>query len=838
MSISEPCLEHAPSVQPSAESGYDVALLRRYFKDGDREAMNEMFHRNADAIYRVACGYLGNSADAEDMVQTTFLQVLEKGARIGESAHPNLRGWMMSIVIGNCRKKLRDERRHPQSFALNIERAALRSDEQFELVSAALQSVQGLPERYRLPVWLHFLEGYTFREVAHALELPESTVRVQANRGIEQIRQSLAAAGFSASVAIPALLAAPALPPVPAALSASLKGLQTSAAVKGAVSGAAKLRLGALAAIALAGMASVTAVVRLADGRNETKGDGDPPVVRAPNLEDGDAEDQRHFEQVLAADKAARAERIENARKLRELNSALRKQEDTALALSSTTVIIDEDTLEVSEPDSIESALGMKSPVRDAYEISPADFKIEQHERWSINLSDFKFDRPQYITAQDRVGREKTWIGFSFDITNPTTKARRIVPMFTAQPGFERTEGGEYWSNEPSLQNFVPKGAANVAIGAFLPEHIIAGSVFRPLNGSAGLEKNTVPLENLLDMGQTSLNPVTNMATFAGLSQNWGATFEPGQRRFGAVLWSDFSNEFTLLKIVIHGLTNSHRYPQPDIAKGFGTLKEEPAAGEKMRRVLVLTFSRKSDEFNVHRSELKFVDKRWEYLWMWDHDIAIPLPVSATEPQIKSLTLSTPAGGQKLAWAFPFELTNSTRYREEIAFNKVSFVCPIEVSIGGAAHQIEAKIVDDGESTIYKAQLLKAIGPGSPRDRWANSTAENRQTRAERRNLRLEPGRKLETMWAVFDSSDVDFDDARLQIESAARRKLTEEEFTSVKDQIVAALPAAIESAKKRKTVVAYFDCSSGLSTGTYRISRSYRLPGIVDDKALSAWEE
>jgi hypothetical protein len=223
-------------------------------------------------------------------------------------------------------------------------------------------------------------------------------------------------------------------------------------------------------------------------------------------------------------------------------------------------------------------------------------------------------------------------------------------------------------------------------------------------------------------------------------------------------------------------------------------------------------------------------------------------------------------------------IKNSTRFNEEISVNSVSFACPVDVTIGGATVKVEAKIVDDGNSTIYKAQLLKALGKESPRDRWeSKAPQENLQTRVERRSYVVESNKALDEMMAVFDSADVDWNDIRLQIESELstkidkkaaakdtwekvaqriapdnkdlaqknpgilydpRRRLTDEEFTQVKEQVEKALPAAVEAAKAKKTVVAYFDCVSGLATGQYRISRSYRLPGVVQDEWLKAWEE
>ena len=54
----------------------DAALLRAFCERGDRQAMNALFARHADAAYRTALRLCRNAADAEDAVQTAFIEVL------------------------------------------------------------------------------------------------------------------------------------------------------------------------------------------------------------------------------------------------------------------------------------------------------------------------------------------------------------------------------------------------------------------------------------------------------------------------------------------------------------------------------------------------------------------------------------------------------------------------------------------------------------------------------------------------------------------------------------------------------------------------------------------
>jgi|GEM_PF-2725438 len=537
-------------------------------------------------------------------------------------------------------------------------------------------------------------------------------------------------------------------------------------------------------------------------------------------------------------------QRVDLEKKLEETKQKINAQSKEAAKLGSATVTIDEETKEVAEPQNAEAALNLKTPIRDPYEPSPEDVPVYVHDRWSVNLSDFRIDDPQYISAEMAHGSSKTWFGFTFTLTNSTGKTRRIAPFLTAV-----TNHGVY----------------NHAVGGFTAERRMADSLGRPLMETKDLRDKELltnyrvaPLESNIRLADYAIDPATGAARLDPM-----ATFEPGQSRWGAALWTNFTNEFTELKIIVNGISNAHRYD------------------EKMRRVLVMTFERLDDEFHVHRSQLKFKGKKWEYLWMWDQSITVPVPTDAKNPQIKVQTLKTPSGVDKLAWAFPFKLDNPSRSTQEIAINSVSYVCPIEIDIGGQKVPVEVKIVDDGRSTIYKAQLLKAIGKESPKDRFElNKTpggTEGSKTRNERRKTSIEAGKGLDELWAVFDSSDVDWDDLKVQLESALsqkqdkaalakdkwaqivknvapdnkalaeknpgflydpRRLVTPDEMKAVQEQVAKALPVAIDAAKAKKTVVAYFDCTSGLSTGSYRVSRSYRQLGVVQDEWLKAWEE
>lgn len=549
------------------------------------------------------------------------------------------------------------------------------------------------------------------------------------------------------------------------------------------------------------------------------------------------AQRKKNLDERLAMLKAAATEAKQKNKEL----------QDRFAARLTGTVTVDGKEYKVVQPHSPEEVIGKKM-VHDLYEISPHDFKLLKYERWSLNKSDFQFDDPVYVTAETRPGHAKTWFGFTFSVTNSTASPRLIMPIFTA---------------------VTENGAFNTAVGGFLPERIMADSRFRPL---ADTPRKQLRDKILAKEGRSPLEPAWRQAFFTitggkSFSPRRTATFTPGEVRYGAALWSQFSNEFTKLKIVVHGLCNSHRFDR------------------NQRRVLVLTFKRNDDEFHVHRVPLVYVGKKWEWLWMWDKEISVPLPPDPNTPRLDVAELDRPAGGKKQIWSFPYTLKNSTPLTQSLVIKKIRHELGgpdhtgLEATVGGQKVKIVVRVVDDGRSTIYKAQYLRLKGlydPVRSRNRFLPEQAATDPSPFKVNNrYKLLPGVKLPEQYAVFDIDDVDWNDvyeqAEAQLTAATdkqalaaaqhkklsakakelgrpagkmpvyaydpRRRLTDSEKKDLRKQLLAAIPRALETAKAQKTITAEFTAASGLSSGTYRITRSWRIPGEIKKEWLDAWK-
>ena len=240
------------------ENVADAELLRQFAATRDTALLGELFSRHADSAYRIAQNLLRNSSDAEDAVQTAFLHALSSRTAFQQTEDESVKAWLFKNVVNACKMRIREEsaRRRRETVAGSVRVTVTESNVDSELAARAVHAARTLPENVRLPVWMHYLEGLSHKEVAAALAIPEATVRSQASRGIEQLRQILAghdatlAKLTSASLAV-ALVSAP-LPAAPATLTAALHTLAASAAA-----GAGAAAVSAKATAATKGAAAV-----------------------------------------------------------------------------------------------------------------------------------------------------------------------------------------------------------------------------------------------------------------------------------------------------------------------------------------------------------------------------------------------------------------------------------------------------------------------------------------------------------------------------------------------------------------------------------------------------
>jgi RNA polymerase sigma-70 factor (ECF subfamily) len=173
----------------------------------DRASFADQAMPFAPQLYAAAMRLTRNQADAEDLVQETYLKAYRSFATFAEGS--NLRAWLYRILTNNFINSYRAKQRRPDETdledvedlylyrrlgALEGVLASRSAEDQLmdlftdDEVKAALES---LPENFRLPVLLADVEGFSYKEIAEILDIPIGTVMSRLHRGRKAMHKRL-----------------------------------------------------------------------------------------------------------------------------------------------------------------------------------------------------------------------------------------------------------------------------------------------------------------------------------------------------------------------------------------------------------------------------------------------------------------------------------------------------------------------------------------------------------------------------------------------------------------------------------------------------------------------
>jgi RNA polymerase sigma-70 factor (ECF subfamily) len=188
--MSEPV---APIAEPD-EAGSDARLMARV-RAGDRDAFGELVDRHKDAVVSYLTRITGNRDRAEDLGQETFLRLFRAAPTYSEQGY--LRAFLFRIATNLVRSEERRERRlrlllpllgGGEPAAQPAAAAGLLRQEIHREVAAA---IAGVPLRYRVPLVLHEIEGWSYADIAAELDCREGTVKSRIHRGRQHLKQRL-----------------------------------------------------------------------------------------------------------------------------------------------------------------------------------------------------------------------------------------------------------------------------------------------------------------------------------------------------------------------------------------------------------------------------------------------------------------------------------------------------------------------------------------------------------------------------------------------------------------------------------------------------------------------
>jgi RNA polymerase sigma-70 factor, ECF subfamily len=173
----------------------------------DRGRFTELTMPHMQALYTAALRMTRNPADAEDLVQETFLKAYRAFDRYEDGT--NLRAWLYKILTNTFINSYRAAKRRPEKAdvedvedlylyhrigdlqAAGIGRSA--EDEVFDHFTddEVKKAIESLPESFRIAVLLADVEGFSYKEIAEITEVPIGTVMSRIHRGRKALQKAL-----------------------------------------------------------------------------------------------------------------------------------------------------------------------------------------------------------------------------------------------------------------------------------------------------------------------------------------------------------------------------------------------------------------------------------------------------------------------------------------------------------------------------------------------------------------------------------------------------------------------------------------------------------------------
>jgi RNA polymerase sigma-70 factor (ECF subfamily) len=187
----------------------------------DQAHFSELAMEYMGSLYSAALRMTRNPADAEDLVQETYLKAYRGFGSFREGT--NLKAWLYRILTNTFINSYRARKRRPEQTdiddvedlylyrrlggleAVNAGRSAEEEVLEHFTEGDVKAAVEALPEQFRMAVLLADVEGFSYKEIADILDIPIGTVMSRLHRGRKALQKTLHQFGMERGLVAPAV---------------------------------------------------------------------------------------------------------------------------------------------------------------------------------------------------------------------------------------------------------------------------------------------------------------------------------------------------------------------------------------------------------------------------------------------------------------------------------------------------------------------------------------------------------------------------------------------------------------------------------------------------------
>jgi len=171
----------------------DGWLVNR-IRDGDLEALGELYERYKTQVYRTALAITRDKEAAEDILQEAFLRVYAHADRLDETV--SLGPWLYRVTVNLAYSWVSRVKRWLHSlqgmfgrWTLSVQWDPETTAEERERQQTLQQAIDALSPDHRVVIVLYYLEGLSLKEIAYVVNIPEGTVKSRLHYARESLRR-------------------------------------------------------------------------------------------------------------------------------------------------------------------------------------------------------------------------------------------------------------------------------------------------------------------------------------------------------------------------------------------------------------------------------------------------------------------------------------------------------------------------------------------------------------------------------------------------------------------------------------------------------------------------
>jgi RNA polymerase sigma-70 factor (ECF subfamily) len=175
--------------------GLDIKIIEEAQR-GKAYAQGKIYDLYSGAMLGICVRYLGNIADAEDVLQEGFIKVFRSLDKADFNTVSSFSAWIKRIMINTALNHIRNQKKYSleewnDNYAHDIPEEAIVDEADSFTQEELLEMIQQLPEGYRMVFNLYVFEKYSHQEIAEVLGISQNTSKTQLFKARRYLQKKL-----------------------------------------------------------------------------------------------------------------------------------------------------------------------------------------------------------------------------------------------------------------------------------------------------------------------------------------------------------------------------------------------------------------------------------------------------------------------------------------------------------------------------------------------------------------------------------------------------------------------------------------------------------------------